>query len=80
MEYFILHAGQHYSYTMDRVFFEQLGLPAARYNLDVGSGTHGEQTAKILIGVESMLQKEQPDTFKSNGYFYSLGEAWPTRY
>jgi UDP-N-acetylglucosamine 2-epimerase (non-hydrolysing) len=35
---------------MDRVFFEQLGLPEARYNLDVGSSSHGEQTGKILIG------------------------------
>ena len=61
VEYFILHTGQHYSYTMDRIFFEQLGLPEARYNLDVGSGTHGEQTGKILQGVEQVLQKEQPD-------------------
>jgi UDP-N-acetylglucosamine 2-epimerase (non-hydrolysing) len=61
LDFFNLHTGQHYSYTMDRVFFEQLGLPAARYNLDVGSGTHGEQTAKILRGVEQVLQKEQPD-------------------
>lgn len=53
VEYFILHTGQHYSYTMDKVFFEQLGLPAARYNLDAGSGTHGEQTGKTLRGVET---------------------------
>jgi UDP-N-acetylglucosamine 2-epimerase (non-hydrolysing) len=33
LEYFILHTGQHYSYNMDRVFFEQLGLPEAKYNL-----------------------------------------------
>ncbi len=44
MEHFILHTGQHYSYNMDRVFFERLGLPEARYNLEVGSGAHGEQT------------------------------------
>ncbi len=36
LEHFILHTGQH-SYNMDRVFFEQLGLPDARYNLEVGS-------------------------------------------
>ena len=40
LDYFILHTGQHYSYNMDRVFFEQLELPEARYNLDVGSGSH----------------------------------------
>jgi UDP-N-acetylglucosamine 2-epimerase (non-hydrolysing) len=45
---------------MDRVFFEQLELPEAEYNLDVGSGSHGEQTGKILIGVEKILQKEKP--------------------
>lgn len=67
MEYFILHTGQHYSYTMDRVFFEQLGLPEATYNLDVGSGTHGEQTGKILTGVEQVLQNEQPDVVLVEG-------------
>ena len=67
VEYFILHTGQHYSYTMDRVFFEQLGLPEATYNLDVGSGTHGEQTGKILTGVEQVLQNEQPDVVLVEG-------------
>ena len=42
LDYFILHTGQHYSYNMDKVFFEQLELPDAKYNLDVGSGLHGE--------------------------------------
>ncbi len=41
LEYFILHMGQHYSYNMDRVFFEQLGLPEVKYNLEAGSGEHG---------------------------------------
>ncbi|HEY4675127.1 MAG TPA: UDP-N-acetylglucosamine 2-epimerase (non-hydrolyzing) [Candidatus Bathyarchaeia archaeon] len=61
LDYFILHTGQHYSYNMDKVFFEQLELPKAKHNLDVGSGTHGEQTGKILIGVEKILSKEKPD-------------------
>lgn len=60
-DYFILHTGQHYSYNLDRVFFEQLRLPEARYNLEVGSGSHAEQTAKILIGVEKVLRQESPD-------------------
>lgn len=59
--YFILHTGQHYSYNLDRVFFEQLKLPQAKYNLEVGSGSHAEQTGKILIGVENVLQDENPD-------------------
>jgi UDP-N-acetylglucosamine 2-epimerase (non-hydrolysing) len=61
MDYFILHTCQHYSYSMDRVFFEQLELLEARYNLDVGSGSYGEQTGKILSDVEKILQKEQPN-------------------
>jgi len=40
LDYFILHTGQHYSYNLDKIFFEELELPAAKYNLDVGSGTH----------------------------------------
>lgn len=61
LDYSILHTGQHYSYNMDRVFFEQLQLPQAKYNLDVGSGSHGEQTGKMLMGVEKILSKEKPD-------------------
>lgn len=56
--YFLLHTGQHYSYNLDRVFFEQLNLPQAKYNLEAGSGSHAEQTAKILVGVEKVLQEE----------------------
>jgi len=65
--FFILHTGQHYSYNLDRVFFEQLGLPQAKYNLEVGSGSHAEETAKILTGVEEVLQKETPDTVLVEG-------------
>jgi UDP-N-acetylglucosamine 2-epimerase (non-hydrolysing) len=60
-DYFILHTGQHYSYNLDRVFFEQLKLPQAKYNLEVGSGSHAEQTGKILMGVEKVLLDENPD-------------------
>ncbi len=51
LDYFMIHTGQHYSYNMDRVFFEQLELPDARYNLEVGSGSgrHGAQTGKMLL-------------------------------
>ena len=57
LDYFILHTGQHYSYEMDRVFFKDLGLKEADYNLDVGSGTHANQTAKMMIGIEEILLK-----------------------
>ena len=58
--FFILHTGQHYSYDLDRVFFEELRLPEARYNLEVGSGSHGHQTGNMLIGVEKVFAEEHP--------------------
>ena len=61
VNYFILHTGQHYSYNLDRVFFEQLRLKDAKYNLEIGSGSHAEQTGKILIGVGKVLEIEKPD-------------------
>ncbi len=67
LDYFILHTGQHYSYNMDRVFFEQLELPDAKYNLDVGSGTHGKQTGQMLIGIEKILTNETPDVVLVEG-------------
>ncbi len=66
-ECFILHTGQHYSYNLDRVFFEQLKLPQVKYNLEVRSGSPAEQTAKILIGVEEVLQQESPDVVLVEG-------------
>jgi UDP-N-acetylglucosamine 2-epimerase (non-hydrolysing) len=46
---------------MDKVFFEQLELPEAKYNLDVGSGSHAEQTGNIMIQLEPVIIKEKPD-------------------
>ena len=60
-DFFILHTGQHYSYNLDRVFFEQLELPLARYNLEVGSGSHAEETGKMLVGIEKVLLEKKPD-------------------
>ena len=67
IDFFILHTGQHYSYNMDRIFFEQLELPNPKYNLEVGSGTHAEQTAKMLVGIEQVLLKEKPDAVVVQG-------------
>ncbi len=61
VDYFILHTGQHYSYYLAQVFFDQLKLPPAKYNVATGSSSHARQTAKMLIGVEEILQKESPD-------------------
>jgi UDP-N-acetylglucosamine 2-epimerase (non-hydrolysing) len=60
MEFFILHTGQHYSYNMDQIFFEQLKLPQPRYNLKIGSGTHAEETGRMMMGIEKALIEERP--------------------
>lgn len=67
LDYSILHTGQHYSYNMDKVFFDVLNLPDATYNLDVGSGSHGEQTGKILIAIEDVLKTDKPDVVLVEG-------------
>jgi UDP-N-acetylglucosamine 2-epimerase (non-hydrolysing) len=67
MEFFILHTGQHYSYNMDQVFFEQLKLPQPKYNLRVGSGTHAEETGKMIMGIEKVLMEEKPNIILVEG-------------
>jgi len=61
IDHFLLHTGQHYDYEMDGSFFDDLHLPRAKYNLRVGSGSHAEQSAKIMLGVEEILSQERPD-------------------
>jgi len=56
----IVHTGQHYDENMSRVFFEELEIPKEKYNLQVGSGTHAEQTAGIMVEFEEVLKKEKP--------------------
>ncbi|MBO4600318.1 MAG: UDP-N-acetylglucosamine 2-epimerase (non-hydrolyzing) [Bacteroidales bacterium] len=57
----ILHTGQHYDSNMSQVFFDELGIPQPDYNLGVGSGSHGIQTAKMISGIEGILQQEHFD-------------------
>ena len=57
----LVHTGQHYDYLMSQTFFDELGIPAPDYNLEVGSGTHAGQTAEILVRFEELVLKEQPD-------------------
>lgn len=57
----IIHSGQHYDYQMNEVFFSQMHIPKADYALNVGSGSHGMQTARILEALEPILEKEKPD-------------------
>ena len=67
LDYFILHTGQHYSYNLDEIFFDSLELPNAKYNLEVGSGSHAEETGKMLIGIERILLKENADVVLVEG-------------
>jgi UDP-N-acetylglucosamine 2-epimerase (non-hydrolysing) len=57
----IIHTGQHYDYEMTKIFFEELNLPDPIANLNVGSGTHAQQTAKIMLRLEKLLQRQKPD-------------------
>jgi len=67
LEFFILHTNQHYSENLDKIFFEELELSKPKYNLKVGSGTHAEETGKMLIGIEKVLIKEKPDVVLVEG-------------
>lgn len=60
-QHMIVHTGQHYDRSMSKVFFEDLGLPDPDMYLGVGSGTHAEQTAKVMVEFEKVLLKKQPD-------------------
>jgi UDP-N-acetylglucosamine 2-epimerase (non-hydrolysing) len=61
IEHTVICTGQHYSYEMSKQFFKDLTLDAPDYNLQVGSGTHGYQTALMLERIEKVLLKEKPD-------------------
>lgn len=67
IDFFMIHTNQHYSYEMDKIFFEELSLPDPEYNLEVGSGLHGEQTGKMLAGIEKILIDEKPDVVLVEG-------------
>lgn len=61
IEEIILHTGQHYDDNMSKIFFDELEVAYPDYNLGVGSGSHGEQLAKMVTGIEQALIEQDPD-------------------
>ena len=59
-EHRLVHTGQHYSYEMDRIFFDELRIRDPDHHLDVGSGSHAAQTAAILAKLDPILERERP--------------------
>ena len=57
----IVHTGQHYDYNMSGAFFDDLGLPKPQHHLEVGSGSHAEQTGGVMIAYEKVCQEHRPD-------------------
>src|SRR6218665_1802108 len=57
----LVHTGQHYDDNMSKVFFEELDIPEPDYNLNIGSGSHSRQTARMLEAIGDLLEKEKPD-------------------
>jgi UDP-N-acetylglucosamine 2-epimerase (non-hydrolysing) len=57
----LVHTGQHYDEKMSDVFFDELRLPRPDVNLNVGSGSHAEQTGQVMIRIEPVMREQQPD-------------------
>ena len=58
---YLIHTGQHYDAVMSKLFFEDLGLPKPDIYLGIGSGTHAEQTAGVMVELEKIFVREKPD-------------------
>lgn len=58
---FLIHTGQHYDAAMSGIFFTQLGIPRPDFNLGVGSGSHAEQTAEVMVRFETIVLEQQPN-------------------
>lgn len=57
----LVHTGQHFDDNMSAIFFREMGIPEPDYNLGISGGTHAQMTAKMLVGIEEILMKEEPD-------------------
>ena len=61
IHHLLVHTGQHYDYEMSQVFFQDLEIPKPDFYLNIGSGTHAQQTGKVMIEFEKVLFQEKPD-------------------
>jgi len=61
IEYKLVHTGQHYDYEMSQAFFDDLEIPRPDFFLGAGSGSHAEQTAKIMVNLEKVCEEHRPD-------------------
>lgn len=67
VDFFVIHTGQHYSFKMDKVFFNELNLNFPDYQLNINSCNHGEMTGRMLIEIEKIMIKESPDVVLVQG-------------
>lgn len=77
----LVHTGQHYDVSMSDVFFQELALPAPDVNLRVGSGTHAQQTGRIMIEFESVVLERRPELNRRGvtGLRKSWSDSWACR-
>jgi len=61
LDLIFVHSGQHYDYGLSQQFITELELPNPNFNLDIGSGTHAEQTAQMLVRFEQVIREKNPD-------------------
>lgn len=60
IEEILIHTGQHYDSNMSEIFFTEMSIPVPKYNLGVGGGTHGQNTGRMIEGIEKLLMMENP--------------------
>jgi UDP-N-acetylglucosamine 2-epimerase (non-hydrolysing) len=60
-EHILVHSGQHYSYKLDKIFFDELGVREPDYHLAIGSKTQGQQVGQLMMESEKVMLKEKPD-------------------
>src|SRR4029079_12233360 len=63
----VLHTGQHYDHELSQGFFDALGLQPPKHRREAGSGSHAEQTARMLPGIEAAVVEEKPDLVLVSG-------------